>query len=1051
MSDAAQQHGNANASGAKSGAALPSAKDALRADPASSTANSPAGGAGWKDVWQVPAMIGAAALLVGGGVYALATRPKADVLVDFKKAQAQMQEKKYAEAVATLSEKVLPILNKGGLTNEQRRGFHLMRARGIYLGQKEAGVDRVENHQAILDEYARAEKIVVSSGGGSGSGHGEAGAGDSSHGADGSHAKDAASATHNADATHDEHKADAGHGDAHAASGDGHGGSGASGGSGSKLEEQDQVYITQTLLALGKLAEAAARLDQLASSPGEKERLQKEIIETALSEEFLGKAGAGGSHGTHGAAAAGGSPKDDAEQVAVMLLAELTSNPNLDAQSRLWAVSRQARLAMAQGYPEEAATKLLRTLPRVMQESDPTLQGETLMLLARAYIAQGDLEGAAKQLETAMEVLPDYHDLNAELLTLAGQVAQQMEQPEQAREHFAQVLDQFEYSPHRYPAMLGMAEVEFRLSQLESPTTPPTLAISQYQYLVDEFQGMEGGAGKGTHDGSHETNATHAADAQVTPVANEGEHSGTKDQAEAHDAKAADAGHESDAHGESDSGTDEKMPPGNASVRKRAKSEKLLNRKALSDSIMARCRERAEVEDWQSALTLASMVSSLYQSADEKSEPPPPESILAKAQSQRRIAEDALADADGGLRALAEADPATQREARALLLGAGESFREYAERIVKDDANEYADALWQSADCYDMAGDLEEAIRGFLQFSSDFPSDARSMEAKFRLAEAYRARGDLKPAEAQYRDLLSRRDNAGRSGPYADASYVPLSQTLLADEDAGNDAEAEELLQTALSGRVGGVATPGYRAALKELGELYAKAGKHEAAIERFEEYLTRVDAAVKARDTEAVREAKAAPLTRFKLADSYRLSSRAIDKALEGALPDSDQRALKKTRQTRLSKAFDAYSKVVDALESRERRGPLEDVALRNSFFFRGDCAFEMRDFEEAIRQYDAAKERYPRDPASLVALTQMVSALVEKGDVTGARVANEKARKFYESLPETVWDDPTLPMGKREWERWLAAQTKLIEKPRLAHEGEEQAGENAAAEEEH
>jgi tetratricopeptide (TPR) repeat protein len=113
----------------------------------------------------------------------------------------------------------------------------------------------------------------------------------------------------------------------------------------------------------------------------------------------------------------------------------------------------------------------------------------------------------------------------------------------------------------------------------------------------------------------------------------------------------------------------------------------------------------------------------------------------------------------------------------------------------------------------------------------------------------------------------------------------------------------------------------------------------------------------------------------------------------------------------------------------------------MRNSFFFRGDCAFELADFEEAIRQYDAARERYPRDPASLVALTQVVSALIEKGELDKARVANEKARKFYESLPESAWDDPALPMGKREWERWLASQTRLIDRPsQAARAGDEE-----------
>ncbi len=793
-------------------------------------------------------------MLVGGLGYAFMTRPKPDVLADFRKAEAQMQEGEYADAVATLSERVLPLLNKGVLDEDVRRGFHLMRARGLYLGQVEKGIDRKENHANIHAEYLRA-KVA-----------------------------------------------------------------------GATLEPQDELYLARTLMSLGRLDEAAEFAEALTPGlSGDKLKLQKDLIERAL---------------------AVGS---DGHQLALTLLTDLTARTDLDAQTRLWAVSRQATLSLAQGYPEEAATKLLRTLPRVMQEADPALQGETLLTLARAYIAQGDDVGGSEHLNTALQVLPPGSALAAEVLTLRGRLAQRLAQEDIARASFEQVIDEHELSPHKLEAMLGLAEVEFRDLQQESPTGVPTQAITMYQHVADEFL----------------TEAKHT-----------------------------------------------------------------LDRDTLRESIMERCRERAEVEDWQSALTLATMARELYRGEKEETELSP-DILLAQAQCQRRIAEDLLLGTDGGVRELSQADPATQREARELLLAAGLHFRQYAERIVTDDTGDYADSLWSSADCYNRAGDLEEAIRAYLTFATDFPSDARAMEAKFRLAEAYRARGDLKPAEAQYRDLLLARDSAGRSGPYADASYVPLAQTLLADEATDNDAEAEKLLLEALSGRVGGAGTPEYRAALRELGDFYHRSNRHEPAIEKYEEYLVRVEAASRTDDVVAIREWRSSPLVRYRLADAYRLSARVIDRTLLGAMPDSDQRSLKATRTQRLNRAFGAYSKVADDLEIRDRRGSLEDIALRNSFFFRGDCAFELGDFEEAIRQYDAARERYPRDPASLVALTQVVSALLEKGEIDKARVANEKARKFYESLPESAWDDAALPMGKREWERWLASQSKLIDRP--------------------
>ena len=105
----------------------------------------------------------------------------------------------------------------------------------------------------------------------------------------------------------------------------------------------------------------------------------------------------------------------------------------------------------------------------------------------------------------------------------------------------------------------------------------------------------------------------------------------------------------------------------------------------------------------------------------------------------------------------------------------------------------------------------------------------------------------------------------------------------------------------------------------------------------------------------------------------------------------------------------------------------PLEKTYLRNARFYLGDCAYDLGQYSEAISYYSAARDRNPTDPASLVALIQIVNAYRELGELESARTANERAIRFFQSLPGTVWDDPNLPMGVEDWEQWLDSSYQL------------------------
>jgi len=279
---------------------------------------------------------------------------------------------------------------------------------------------------------------------------------------------------------------------------------------------------------------------------------------------------------------------------------------------------------------------------------------------------------------------------------------------------------------------------------------------------------------------------------------------------------------------------------------------------------------------------------------------------------------------------------------------------------------------------------------------------------------------DYTTAASYFRELIDEQlSGIGADvGPFADRSYVPLAQALLADADPANDGEAEELLRKVVGGSMGDARTPQYREALLSLGDLLYQTRRYERAIELFEEARARYP------DVDGV------DLIRFRLADAYRLSARTLEQTLAGeAMPDSRRREMERLVRERRQAAIAGFEQVRAGLEGKDprQRTPLERVYLRNSYFYLGDLAFEMGDYQEAIRQYDRARERYPEDPASLVAMVQIVNAHLESGDDARARTANERALRFFNSLPDEVWDDPTLPMGRKEWEQWLGATSRL------------------------
>jgi tetratricopeptide (TPR) repeat protein len=149
-------------------------------------------------------------------------------------------------------------------------------------------------------------------------------------------------------------------------------------------------------------------------------------------------------------------------------------------------------------------------------------------------------------------------------------------------------------------------------------------------------------------------------------------------------------------------------------------------------------------------------------------------------------------------------------------------------------------------------------------------------------------------------------------------------------------------------------------------------------------------------------------------------------------AMPASEEQALEAMRERRLRRALELYERVRSDLELKDprRRGELERAMLRNATFYRGDCAFDLGDYESAIKYYDTAAQRYGDEPGSLVAMVQIVNAYAALGKWREAETAHERARTRLEQLPEESWERSDVPMGRRHWERWLESSVMLEER---------------------
>ncbi|HMC67229.1 MAG TPA: tetratricopeptide repeat protein, partial [Gemmataceae bacterium] len=286
-------------------------------------------------------------------------------------------------------------------------------------------------------------------------------------------------------------------------------------------------------------------------------------------------------------------------------------------------------------------------------------------------------------------------------------------------------------------------------------------------------------------------------------------------------------------------------------------------------------------------------------------------------------------------------------------------------------------------------------------------------EAWFMSGEAHRALKHGQAALAAYQLCIA------YASPFA---YPARYQLALAEIDRGRLQVAEEALEQLLKLLGPAADDETYEKTLFTLGELHYRRGNWAAAERRLQEALERYPANPSAMQA------------RSRLAQSCcELAKEASKHGVGESTPQTQSHYLALRRKW-LEVAAVNFQKLADELAARQVKEPLskdEEAMLRQAAFGAADCRFDLLQFEEAIRLYDALSERYRLRVEGLVALRNLwrcfwVKAPTAERDRStyeaAAQAAYAKIAATLKEMPNSAFDNSAADRTRQYWEDWLA-----------------------------
>jgi tetratricopeptide (TPR) repeat protein len=245
--------------------------------------------------------------------------------------------------------------------------------------------------------------------------------------------------------------------------------------------------------------------------------------------------------------------------------------------------------------------------------------------------------------------------------------------------------------------------------------------------------------------------------------------------------------------------------------------------------------------------------------------------------------------------------------------------------------------------------------------------------------------------------------------PAAFRARLLAARTLVAK---GEPEKAKKLLEENLNGESLTPASEEWQESLFDLGWLLYRQGKYEEAADRLHEAVGRYPNSPRSL------------VAQYLVADSRQSRAKQLEAKLKEDRVESTRVARRQEIRQLLSSALTDFRKLQEKLTRRQQSdelSPLQQLVLRNSYFSIGRVLFQLQQYEDAIKAYVMAANRYQGNPEVLDAYVQIARAYRKLNKPAEARSTLEQAKLVLARLKPDVSFQRTTNYSRQQWSQLL------------------------------
>ncbi len=343
--------------------------------------------------------------------------------------------------------------------------------------------------------------------------------------------------------------------------------------------------------------------------------------------------------------------------------------------------------------------------------------------------------------------------------------------------------------------------------------------------------------------------------------------------------------------------------------------------------------------------------------------------------------------------------------ARDTRIKSAESYLALSRSLVASGDKNYSQTLWKAVDLLEACGDRQAVAAALDLWTNERPDDSLAPNAFARLGKTYEALGQADNAIAAYQRLQDKYPQAAATAKSAvalarlqmakDPLRLPLALKVLSAASNATDAEVK-------------------RDALLEWSRLECQAGHDAQAIEPLDRFAREFATAPQIGEVGFLIAECSSHLAAH---TDVRMVSASASSGEASNVGEMTQAVAEKKKY--LEKAASQYDKTISFYRNTPPTREEDKRFAQLAVMHRADCAYELGDFDGAVKLYDQAS-REQSDPSQVVAANiQIANAYFAMHKPNEARGATERAKQLLHKLP--AGSESSVPMPAAYWEQWL------------------------------